>query len=165
MSGKDADGQCGPEASAFFFCCHGLLDVCGLPMLPSQHHQRVTAAAVKWSMPLLLREYFPSGPLPNASDHCFCPHLPVWGLSKTLPRYPSPKAGGRTVAHPQHRLSHQAYLGMDTWLPPFHRHSVNSSLLSLLLLTFLRANLVSDSAGCEAASHFPPGHQVAGVSP
>lgn len=91
--------QAGGFCFFFFFCCDGL-DVCGLPMLPSQHHQHVTAAAVKWSMPLLLREYFPSGPLPNASDHCFCPRLPVWGWSKTLPRCPSPNAGGPTVACP-----------------------------------------------------------------
>lgn len=34
--------------------------------------------------------FFSSGPLPNASNHCFCPHLPLWVWNKALPWRPSP---------------------------------------------------------------------------
>lgn len=55
------------------------------PCSPFQRRERVRAAPVKWPVQLLLRENFPSGPLPNASDHCFCPRLPAWGWSAGVP--------------------------------------------------------------------------------
>lgn len=62
------------------------------PYSPFQRHRRVGAAPVKWPMELLQREdvFFCSGPLPNASDHCFCPRLPPWVWNEALPQRPSP---------------------------------------------------------------------------
>lgn len=97
------------------------------PYSPFQCHGHVGAAPVKWPMQSLQREksFFPSGPLPNASDHCFCPCLPLWVWNKALPWRPSPDARvssshqnplrrRSTAACLQRCLLHPRHFGMDT---------------------------------------------------
>lgn len=69
----------------FFFAVTVSLMCVVFPCSPFQRREHVRAAPVKWPVQLLLRENFPSGPLPNASDHCFCPRLPAWGWSAGVP--------------------------------------------------------------------------------
>lgn len=63
-----------------------MLLVSAPPACGSSHSEVARAVAAERGF------FFFSGPLPNASNHCFCPRLPLWVWSKALPWRPSPDA-------------------------------------------------------------------------